>query len=82
LKVFKSVVHEETPTQRLTNFVTVKPQKSTPAKEASPRFVDIFEQAQKTFAAKIKKKYETASANRTTVFRSILAREKPIVKKT
>lgn len=74
-KLFNSVVHN-TPPKRVNDFVPVKPRKQPPAEKAAPRFVDIFEHAQKTFALKIEKKYNTASANKPRVFRSILTREK------
>lgn len=67
-KVFKSVVHNGALPKRVNDFVPVEAKRSAPAEKASPRFVDIFEQAQKTFASK-------------KVFRSILTFEKPAAKK-
>jgi hypothetical protein len=81
-KVFKSVVHNDAQPKRVNNFVPVKARPSVPAEKASPRFVDIFEQAQKSFAAKIEKKYAAASSKQRRVFRSILTLEKPTVKRS
>jgi len=80
-KIFKSVVHSDALPKRVNDFLPVEPKRSTPAEQASPRFVDIFEQAQKSFGAKIEKKYASASASQHRVFRSILTFEKPVVKK-